>query len=173
MIANLLCIVGLILQPLLVVPSCACMDGMSDEATSSCCCIANASCSTTGTSHREETSSPSHSVSDCGCCAATSSKCCPDDDRDNAACRKFSNPVCVIPLAADACPCGCCSGPMAPVSAETAPRTVVPRPNTSIDYSPPPEAVVRLAQSKYEVQRRTKVAGSYDSIQSRLCVWLN
>ncbi len=171
MIANLLCVVGLILQPLLVVPSCACME--SDAATSSRCCAVSGSCGTTCTSHRDKKSSPIQSVSDCGCCAATSSRCCPDDDRDTATCRKFSNPVCVIPLAADACPCGCCSGPMAPVSAETAPRTVVPGPDASTDYSPPPEAVVRLAQSKYEVQRRTTVAGSYDSIQSRLCVWLN
>ena len=166
MIANLLCIVGLIFQPLLMVPSCACLDNACDGVTSGSCCQADAECSSAASE-----ATPPGGCSECDCCPETSARCCPVDDRDSAACRKFSNPVCVIPLASDACPCGCCSGPMAPVSGETAPVTVR-RITTPIGYTPPNEVVARTARLERCVQDPGSVAGACDSVQSRLCVWL-
>ena len=162
MFSRLLIIAGLLFQPLLVVPTCACIQSTPTDChcTSTACCV-----------------SPDASAKvDAGNCCSQSAKTCCNQENSSAesSCRKFNSPVSLMALADGGCSCTCCccSRPLAPVAGET--QSLVESTSASHSYSPPPHAVTANLPTLTANQHDSGLAlKSYGTTQSRLCVWLN
>ena len=161
MFSRLLIIAGLLFQPLLVVPTCACIQKPTDShgCTSSACCV-----SAHASTEIEVGSS---------CCSQSAKTCCKKEEASaESSCRKFSNPVSLIALLDGcSCTCCCCSRPLAPVAGETQP--LVESTSVSHSYSPPPHAVMANLTALSANHDSGLALNSCGTTQSRLCVWLN
>ena len=165
MIAKLLSIAGLILQPLLVLPiGCAC--DLSD-CLDCCCTEATRTCCDDG-----PTATTEHGCgNNCGCSKpSTSQSCCSAHHSSN--CLTTQTPVCVLSLTLADCPCGCCSGPMAPLSG-SAESDFSSHLNSgpAATVSKTPDVLISV-DPRFAIAKATRF-DSYGTLQQRLCVWLN